>query len=114
MHAVALITDLFFVSKVKGTADALGVPLTLVRNIADLGREVEQGASLAIVDLNAAGVDPVEAIRACKTASSPPFVVAYLSHVQKDLAAEARSAGADMVLPRSKFSEKLPELLRRG
>lgn len=113
MAVVALVTDLLFVAKVKGTADAIGIPLTVVRNARDLVRTVEQGAGLAIVDMNAEGVDPAESIRACKAATRPTFVVAYLSHVQKDLADAAREAGADVVMPRSKFSQELPALLRR-
>lgn len=114
MAVVALITDLFFVSKVKGTADAVGVPLAIVRNVPDLARAVEQGAGLAIVDMNAGGVDPAEAIRACKATLRPVFVVAYLSHVQEDLADAAKAAGADVVMPRSKFSQELPTLLQRS
>lgn len=112
MPAVALITDLFFVAKVKGTADALGIPLSVVRDAAGLLREVQSGADTAIIDLNAAGVDPVEVIRACRSLTPAPRVIAYLSHVQKELAERARTAGADQVLPRSKFSQDLPAILQ--
>ncbi|GMU24064.1 MAG: hypothetical protein AMXMBFR13_41410 [Phycisphaerae bacterium] len=113
MSAVALISDLFFVSKVKGTADAIGVPLKTVRTLTDLNAALDAGAKLAIVDMNVTGVDPAEAVRACKAAPAPPFVIAYLSHVQADLALAAQEAGADLVLPRSKFSADLPNLLQR-
>ncbi|MEP0843109.1 MAG: response regulator transcription factor [Phycisphaerae bacterium] len=111
MPAAALITDLFFVAKVKGTADALGVPLVVVRDLAGLTREAQAGAEPVIVDLNAAGVDPLAAIRACRALPRPPRVIAYLSHVQRELAESARAAGADLVLPRSQFSRDLPAIL---
>jgi hypothetical protein len=38
-------------------------------------------------------------------------VVAYVSHVNQDLADAARLAGADEVLPRSRFVQVLPDLL---
>jgi DNA-binding NarL/FixJ family response regulator len=112
MSAVALITDLFFFSKVKGTADVLGVPLTVVRNEAALLAAVEAGASLVIIDANASGIDPAEAVRRCKERAAPPRVLAYHSHVQVELADALHAAGADLVLPRSRFSAELPELLR--
>jgi hypothetical protein len=40
-------------------------------------------------------------------------VIGFLSHVQGDLQQKAHEAGCDMVLPRSAFSQNLPQLLRR-
>jgi hypothetical protein len=39
-------------------------------------------------------------------------VVAFLSHVQAELAAGARQAGADEVMARSAFVNQLPALLQ--
>ncbi len=113
MSAAALITDLFFVTRVKGTADALGVPLSVTRTVEGL-IAAASGAGLVIVDLNATGTDPVEAIRAVKALADTPPVVAYLSHVQTELAQQAREVGADLVLPRSAFTARLPELLQKA
>jgi hypothetical protein len=38
-------------------------------------------------------------------------VIAFLSHVQTGLAEQAKTAGFDEVMPRSKFSMNLPEIL---
>lgn len=111
MSAVALCTDLFFVSKIKGTADAIGVPLEIVRTGDALRDAVAGGAALVIVDMNASVPDLPEVIRQCKEAAGDPFVIAYLSHVQVDLQQAAQQAGADLVLPRSRFSAELPQLL---
>ena len=40
-------------------------------------------------------------------------VVAFLSHVQTDLAAAARAAGCDVLLARSAFTRDLPHLLEK-
>ena len=38
-------------------------------------------------------------------------VIGFLSHVDKELAREAEAAGVSQVMPRSQFSETLPDLL---
>jgi hypothetical protein len=38
-------------------------------------------------------------------------VVGFLSHVQTDLAAQARAAGCDEVMPRSAFTQNLAAIL---
>lgn len=111
MSAVALITDLFFISKVQGTAEMLGVPLRVVRTADNLDGAITPDTRMVIIDLNATGTDPLEAIRLVKERPSPPTTIAFLSHVQKDLAAAASEAGVDQVLPRSRFSAELHTLL---
>ena len=55
--------------------------------------------------------DPLAAVRTAREAAAPPRIVAYLSHVQTELAAAAREAGAEEVMPRSEFTANLPEIL---
>ena len=40
-------------------------------------------------------------------------IVGFLSHLQGDLKMKAMEAGCDTVMPRSAFSQSLPNLLRR-
>jgi hypothetical protein len=40
-------------------------------------------------------------------------IVGFVSHVQGDLKVKALDAGCDAVMPRSAFSQNLPQLLRR-
>ena len=40
-------------------------------------------------------------------------IIGFLSHIQGELKVKAQEAGCDMVLPRSAFSQNLPQLLRR-
>jgi hypothetical protein len=60
--------------------------------------------------LNSAGPPAFEAIRAAK-AHPGVRVLAFVSHVDTDLADLAVKAGADEVLPRSRFAAQLPALL---
>jgi len=57
--------------------------------------------------------EPLEAIRAIRregTTRELP-IIGFLSHVDRELAQKAESAGATRVLPRSQFSETLPDLV---
>lgn len=109
---VALITDLIFATKVRSTAEAVGIEVDIVRTTTALqdGLRTAGPAACAIIDLNASGIDVAVAIRAAREVGCSR-VVAYLSHVQADMARAARDAGADEVIPRSEFSSRLPQIL---
>jgi CheY-like chemotaxis protein len=106
-----LCTDLLFVTKITGTAKALGRPVRVLRSTEKLQEELRAHAPppLLIVDLNAGGPDPLAAIRLAKAHAVP--VAAYLSHVQVELAAAAREAGAEKVMARSAFVTQLPAIM---
>jgi CheY-like chemotaxis protein len=109
---LVLCTDLLFVTKITGTAKAVGRPARVVRSTEKLQEELRAYAPppLLIVDLNAGGMDPMGAIRLAKAHAVP--VVAYVSHVEADLAAAAKQAGADRVMARSAFVMQLAALLQ--
>ena len=115
MAVFAYVTDLLFSTKITSTGQALSVPVTVARSVdalaAQLSAAGDADGRLIIVDLNASG-DPIAAIQQMKALPKPPRVIAYVSHVQADLAAAAKSAGADEVMPRSAFSMNLPNILR--
>ena len=105
-----LIRDLIFETKIKSTGASLGVAAIIVRNAQELNALLEkQGVRLLIVDLNSGEAAAMEAIRLAK--SHGVRVLAFASHVDADLAAKAGEAGADEVMPRSRFSLQLPALL---
>jgi hypothetical protein len=66
------------------------------------------------VDLNArqGALQAVEQLCAAGSPGNPRRVIAFLSHVQTDLAERARNAGCMDVMPRSKFTQNLAEILR--
>ncbi len=113
MGGVLLCDDFFFTSKVTGTASALGVPMREVANLEQLREAVAADPpSLVVVDLGLLGLDVADVIEALP-ADPRPHVVAFGSHVETTRLQEARDAGCDDVMPRSRFTIELPELLRR-
>jgi DNA-binding NarL/FixJ family response regulator len=110
---LAAIEDLIFLSKVRQTAGEIGVLVEAVE-ISKLPERLRQSGSRAvIVDLNHRSGTAVAAAHAIKSdpATAHVQVLGFLSHVQADLAREAREAGLDMVMARSAFTQQLPELL---
>src|SRR5207237_4854906 len=70
--------------------------------------------SLIILDLNNANAKPLTLIPKLKSKlKKGTSIIGFLSHVQGDLKQKAHEVGCDMVLPRSAFSQNLPQLLRR-
>jgi DNA-binding NarL/FixJ family response regulator len=113
--AIALIDDLFFLAKVHQTAKLTGVALETASTGEQLLKAAEGSpAAMILVDLNArqGALDAVEKLCATNGAGNPRHVIAFLSHVQTDLAAKALAAGCTEVMPRSKFTQNLAEILR--
>jgi hypothetical protein len=102
--------DLIFISRVTGTARALGLDVQATRSPAQLTRLMaERTPQCVLLDLHNAGL-VIEEFMA-KLPEPRPFVVGYGSHVHTATLNEARIAGCDLVLPRSKFVEELPKSL---
>ena len=115
LRVLAAVSDLLFVSKITAAARQAGCTAQFFREPQALLKAVPGEPCLIVVDLNHATLDPVALITRLKqdsTAQSAP-IVAFLSHVQVDLKREAEKAGADLVLPRSVFSQNLYEMLRQ-
>jgi DNA-binding NarL/FixJ family response regulator len=107
---VGLMDDLFFQMKVLETAKQLGMQFKVAATTDSLMELVATSPKLVIVDLNArsGAIPAIERVRAEK---SGVRVVGFLSHVQVDLAEQARAAGCDEVMPRSKFTQNLAQIL---
>lgn len=109
-----MVDDLFFLSKIQQTAKLLGVTVEPVAP----GKVVERAAQVplraVILDLNHRSGSALETLHAIKAdaKTGATRVLGFLSHVQTDLAAAARAAGCDVVLARSTFSQRLPDLLK--
>jgi CheY-like chemotaxis protein len=111
---VALIDDLFFQAKIVETAKHLGVELRICGTPDALLAEItNQLPKLIVVDLNARS-EPLAAIERLPTNARAIPLVAFLSHVQTDLAERARAAGCREVMPRSVFTRELATILARA
>jgi DNA-binding NarL/FixJ family response regulator len=106
--------DLIFTSKVTGTASALGHRVIVAGNVA-LASAMLAKWSPVVVFVDLAGgdlVSPASIAKYREIAPSMPFL-AFGSHVDTQALADAASAGCDPVMPRSRFSNELPALIRR-
>ena len=115
----AFIEDLFFMAKIQETARKLGIKVGFVKADKDIVAKLanvpeDAKPSLIVFDLNNANAKPLTLIPKLKTKlKRGTSVIGFLSHLQGDLKVKALEAGCDMVMPRSAFSQNLPNLLRR-
>jgi len=113
----AFVDDLFFLAKIQETGRKLNVKVEFVKSEKDLLEHMKQNGdekpSLIIFDLNNANAKPLTLIPKLKSKLKKTSIIGFLSHVQGDLKQKAHEVGCDMVLPRSAFSQNLPQLLRR-
>src|SRR5579864_16976 len=113
----AYVDDLFFVTKITDTAKKLNVRVEFVKAGEDLLEkigEAENLPSLVIFDLNNLNAKPLATIPKLKARfKKGTSILGFVSHVQGDLKLKAQEAGCDTVMPRSAFSQNLPQLLRR-
>jgi hypothetical protein len=113
------IEDLFFQAKIQETSRKLGVKVEFVKGdkesvakITDLP-EADRPA-LLVFDLNNLNAKPMTLIPKLKTKlKKGTSIVGFLNHLQGDLKMKAIDVGCDTVMPRSAFSQSLPNLLRR-
>lgn len=105
--------DLIFTSKVIGTARALGFTgVTAAGPQRGLELIRDRTPKLVVIDLTCPEVDRPETLAALAAAAPVGGrVVAFGPHVEGDLLRAALHAGCDPVLPRSRFTARLPEWL---
>jgi CheY-like chemotaxis protein len=109
-----IVDDMFFAAKINSAASAAGRQVERVRSREQLEQEtVANPPSLLIVDLNSERLNPLETIEYFKSQSALRAVplVGFVSHVQTDLIRRAQAAGCDYVLPKSAFTQLLPEIV---
>lgn len=109
---VACVEDLFFRSKIEATARHLNVPLRFCepKDLAEAVAPADTAAVLVEISDKAAAIDAVARLRKNAATTELP-VIGFLKHTDRELARRANEAGFTNVLPRSQFSETLPDLL---
>jgi DNA-binding NarL/FixJ family response regulator len=113
-NVLALVDDLFFQAKIVETARHLAVDLRICTTPDALLAEISKATpKLVVVDLNSRN-QPLEAIQRMRATVPDVPLVGFLSHVQTELAEQARAAGCREVMPRSKFTNDLATILARG
>ncbi len=112
--AVAGVPDLFFSSKITGTASHLGLKIILAGNTAVLLARAAEGAAVILLDLSATQLDPIGMITSLKAdpATAKIRIVAFANHENTVDMQRAREAGCDEVMTRGAFSSALPTILQ--
>jgi hypothetical protein len=105
-QVAVLVPNLFLRVPVDAAVKAAGLH---VLPAADAAQALNSRAEVVIADLDALGDDPAAAVR--RLVGAGKTVLAFGPHVKAEVLVSARAAGA-VVLPRSVFLERLPELLR--
>lgn len=114
------IEDLFFVAKINEISKKLGVKVEFVKSvdpILERGEDdvpEEERPALVIMDLNNNNIKPLTlAPKIRATFKKSIDIIGFLNHLQGDLKVKAQEAGFNMVVPRSAFSQNLPNMMRR-
>ena len=113
------IEDLFFQAKIQETSRKLGIKVEFLKGDKDsvarlLDLPEAEKPTLLVFDLNNLNAKPMTLIPKFKTKlKKATSIVGFLNHLQGDLKLKAVEAGCDTVMPRSAFSQSLPNLLRR-
>ena len=116
---VACCTDLIFATKIRSTAQHVGVPFRSANNLAAITARLDrvddgqlnEPVTGLLIDLEL-GDMALSIIESVKDKFPGVPVIAFGSHVAVDVLKAARERGADAVMPRSQFAAKLPELLQ--
>jgi hypothetical protein len=113
------IDDLFFQAKIQETSRKLGIKVEFVKGDKEaVARLIDSPdaakPTLVVFDLNNLNAKPLSLIPKFKTKfKKATSIIGFLNHLQGDLKAKAVEVGCDTVMPRSAFSQSLPNLLRR-
>jgi hypothetical protein len=113
------IDDLFFQAKINETSKKLGVKVEFVKGDKESVTRLTDVAeadrpTLVVLDLNNLNAKPLTLIPKIKAKlKKATSIIGFLNHLQGDLKLKAIEAGCDTVMPRSAFSQSLPNLLRR-
>ena len=111
---IAVVDDMFFASKIRATAEALGVDISFVRSQESLLQKArEKKPDLVVVDLHnqkLSAADVAGTIRG-DDQFHEVWLLGFFSHVQVELQRAAVAAGFNQVIPRSVFASELGKIL---
>ena len=114
-NVIAVVDDLFFASKIRGTAEALGVAVSFPRHADGVSEVIQRNSpALIICDLHSEKLDILNLAKTLKgdAATRDIPLLGFFSHLQIELESSAKEAGFDRVVPRSLFTKNLAAILQ--
>lgn len=105
---------MFFASKIRATAESVGVEVSFLRSVEKLIEKArETKPALIVVDLHNTKLDPMALAADLKADDELRAIplLGFFSHVHTDLQRSAVAAGFDKVIPRSVFARDLGQIL---
>jgi len=105
---------MFFKSKIRAVAEAVGTEISFPRNRDTLIQKVREAKPrLIIVDLHNQKIDPASLANELKADEELRAIpmLGFFSHVETELQRNALAAGFDQVIPRSVFARDLSKIL---
>lgn len=115
-RVVAVLDDMFFSSKIKEAAKQTDLNLEIIKDADGLVESLRKAPpKLILVDLNSKKLNPLSLIGDINSESKLQGIttIGYLPHVEEELKKKAIQAGFDKVMPRSRFSRELPQILKK-
>jgi hypothetical protein len=110
--ALLISPDLLFAGKIQAAAEPLGVRVLQETDLPAITRTLEKpGVCVVFLDLNV-NSPAISEVLELLPADTRPLVVAFGPHVNTLRLEEARNLGCDRVLPRSRFVQELPSLIK--
>jgi hypothetical protein len=107
-RVVVWVPDLLFGSNVLGILRAAGHEAVLVPD-AERAAQEAPGSDVVVVDLTADAAERLAALRGI--ALEGARTLAFYSHVEADVRAQAEAAGLDRVVPRSRMAREAGALV---
>ena len=110
----AVVDDMFFASKIRAVAKAVGTEISFPRNREALIQKARAAKpQLIIVDLHNQKMEAAALAAELKADNELRAIplLGFFSHVQTELQRNALAAGFDRVIPRSVFARDLEKIL---
>ena len=111
---IAIVDDMFFKSKIRAVAEAVGTEISFPRNKDALFQKAREAKpQLIIVDLHNQKIESAALATELKSDEELRAIplLGFFSHVQTELQRNAIAAGFDQVIPRSIFARDLSKIL---
>jgi CheY-like chemotaxis protein len=111
---IAIVDDMFFKSKIRAVAEAVGTEISFPRNKDALFQKAREAKpQLIIVDLHNQKIESAALATELKSDEDLRAIplLGFFSHVETELQRNALAAGFDQVIPRSVFARDLSKIL---